>query len=168
LDRCRLQYLPVAKAWKIATHCQSRTPMLLKTQSCSRQLGRSWSLAIIHTPRLCDDKAPDVAAYHLEVQSWDWPSESSTSRLVVRWYVRETGNLSAAMETDSGQQLLPEGIEHPTGPYFCVPLGSRSICPGGSTKVDCGIGRTSHARTHISPFFWRYASSGKHRVYFSF
>ena len=40
------------------------------------------------------------------------------SRLVVRWYVREAGNFSAAMETGSGQQLSPEGIETPDGSLF--------------------------------------------------
>jgi hypothetical protein len=43
---------------------------------------------------------------------------------------------------------------NPTDLYFCVSLGSRSICPGGPTEVDeqvgCGIGIISHARIHNS------------------
>ena len=55
LDHCRLQYLSVPRHGKSsleATRCQSRPSILLQTQSCSRQVGRSRSLAVIH---MCDD-----------------------------------------------------------------------------------------------------------------
>ena len=58
LDHCRLQYLSVPRHGKPspeATRCQSRPSMLLQTQSCSRQVGRGRSLAVIHISRLCDD-----------------------------------------------------------------------------------------------------------------
>ena len=104
--------------------------MFLQIQSCSRQFERSRSLVIIHTPRLCDGKAPD----HLEVHSGDWQSESARS--VVRWYgyVREAGNLSTAVETDSGRQRWPDRIK--TLNYFCASLGSCSICPGNFSHCD--------------------------------
>jgi len=94
-----------------------------------------------------------VATWHLEAHSGDWTSESA--KFAVRWYVREAGNLSVAMETDSGQRLSPEGIETFDGSLFLRVASSHSICPGGSTEVgevDCGIGTVSHARIH-SNFF---------------
>jgi len=66
----------------------------------------------------------------------DWPSESA--KFAVRWYVREAGNLSVAMETDSGQRLSPEGIETLDGSLFLRVASSHSICPGGSTEVGEG------------------------------
>jgi len=53
---------------------------------------------------------------HLEAHSGDWPSESA--KFAVRWYVREAGNLSVAMETDTGLRLSPEGIETLDGSLF--------------------------------------------------
>ena len=41
-----------------------KTPVLLQTQNCSYQLEQSRSLALIHTPRLCDVKAPDHMWLH--------------------------------------------------------------------------------------------------------
>ena len=79
-----------------------RTSLVLQAHICSCHLERS--LVITHRPRLCDDKAPDHAWLHVvcEAHTKNWPSDSA--RLVVHWYVRESGDLSAATETDSGQQ----------------------------------------------------------------
>ena len=95
-----------------------------------------------------------MATCHLEAHSGDWPSEST--KFAVRWYVREAGNLSVAMETDSGQRLSPEGIETLDGSLFLRLASSHSICPGRSTEVgevDCRIGIISHGRIHSNFFF---------------
>ena len=95
-----------------------------------------------------------MATCHLEAYSGDRLSKSA--KFGLRWYVRETGNLSVAMATDSGQRLSPEGIETLDGSLFLRVASSHSICPGRSTEVgevDCGIGTISHARIHSNFFF---------------
>jgi len=148
-----------------ATRCQSRTSVLVQTQNCSRQLERSRSLVVIHTPRLWDDKAPGprrVATCHLDAHSGDWPSEFA--RLTVRWYAPEAVNLSAAIETDLGQQLFSEGIETPDGSLFLHVAKltfdlPRLVHEGG--QVGCGIGTIFHGRIHSNLLFLflRYALS---------
>ena len=90
-----------------------------KTRSYLRQLERSRSFAVIYASSrcVCDDKAPDHA----------WLHAISESKLVLRtgranpqdwqlrWCAHESGSLSAAMETGSGQRLSPEGITKPDG-----------------------------------------------------
>ena len=102
-----------AKVWK---NTQSRTPMLLHTQSRSRQLERSRSLAIIHTPRLCDDEARATRG-----------CMSSRSHCGLAERIRKVGSaLLPARGREPfllwrrtrGQQLLPARIETPNESLF--------------------------------------------------
>ena len=101
--------------------------MLVQTQTYSLQLGRSRSLATIHTPRLCDDNGPDHAWLHAisKARSGDWPSESA--RLVERCYVREAGNPSCYGDRlgTATAATIASRQSKPRHPYFCVSLGSR-------------------------------------------
>jgi hypothetical protein len=127
-----------------------------KTRSYLRQLERSRSFAVIYASSrcVCDDKAPDHA----------WLHAISESKLIPRLAerIRKIGSCAGARTNQGAFRLLlrrtRDGAYHrresrnPTDLYVCVSLGSRSICPGGPTKVDeqvgCGIGIVSHARIH--------------------
>ena len=88
------------------------------------------------------------------------PSQSSFRGLAER--IRKIGSCAGARTNQGVFRLLwrrtrdsayrRRESRNPTDLYVCVSLGSRSICPGGPTKVDeqvgCGIGIVSHARIH--------------------
>ena len=127
-----------------------------KTRSYLRQLERSRSFAVIYASSrcVCDDKAPDYAWLHAISESKLVPrtGRANPQDWQLRWCAHEPGSLSAAMETGSDSAYRRRESRNPTDLYVCVSLGSRSICPGGPTKVDeqvgCGIGIVSHARIH--------------------
>jgi hypothetical protein len=91
-----------------------------KAQSYLHQLERSRSFAVIYASSrcVCDDKAPDHAWLHAISKLIPRTGRANPQDWQLRWYAHEAGNLSAAMETDSGQRLSPEGIAKPDGSLF--------------------------------------------------
>ena len=128
---------------------------------------RAESEPSIHSVCVTTRLRPRVAACHLGARSGNWPSESA--RLIVRRYVREAGNFLLLWRRDS--KVSPEGIETPDGSLFLHVARLTLELPrwdheGG--PMGCGIGTTSHTTVEFTAvFFWRCASSGKRRVFFS-
>jgi len=122
----------------------SRTPMCLQTQNCSRQLVQSRSLAVIHRPCLWDDKALDYAWLRAISKLTPGTGRANLQSSQCADTCAKQGTFLLPWRWTRDSDYLPRELRHPTGPYFCASLNSRSICPGGSTKVDrwtVGLGR---------------------------
>jgi hypothetical protein len=114
----------VAKAWKLSledTRCQSRTSTLFFKLRVVRT-GSSGVGALpssIHRHGVCvTAKLRITRSYVPSRSSFRGLDEQISARLAVRSYAHEAGNISAAMEMDSGQRSSPEGIETPDGSLF--------------------------------------------------
>jgi len=125
-------------------------------QNCSCQLERSQSLAVVHTPCLCDDKIPDHAWLHAISKLTPGPGRANPhARLGVRWCMRDRGNLSAAMETDLAVTIT-RGSQDTRRVSISARLQARarSAQVGLRRWTDSGIGTISHARIHNNVFFF--------------